>query len=176
MDPSKLLIGLDKLFDLSGIKKYPHPGDILLTRRVRNISEDRRCAIFCHAMGQVLGKKILFASCENSDYDYVGAYAHRGSTYKFPIQLKQLVPDRLNPTTSLKDEICKLKKYVNGQDLVVAIHINRKVNFRPHSLEVSRLNIKEIWLYGRHRDNSWILYGNLMREDANAYRFQLPVV
>src|SRR5690606_35509779 len=130
-------VGMDKMFDASGITKYAHASDILLDRRVRDVSEDRRCAIFSHGAGQALGTKILFASCENSDYDYVGAYEHKGAMLAFPIQLKQLVADRLNPSTSLQNEITKLKKYSGANDLVVAIHVNLKIHFKPQDLDVS---------------------------------------
>ena len=177
-NPTKMLVGLDELFDSSGIKKYKHPADILLNRRVRDISEDRRCAIFCHGAGQVLGKKILFASHEKSDYDYVGAYEHEGAILRFPIQLKQLVPDRLNPSTDLQAEIDKLKKYSGFSDLVVAIHINRKIHIKPLGLDISGLKIKEIWLFGQFAQNNqdWLLFGNLMTANPNAYTFQLPAV
>lgn len=176
MNPTKLLLGMDKMFDDSGIKKYDHASDILLDRRVRDIAEDRRCAIFCHGAGQALGTEILFASHESADYDYVGAYKHNGSILTFPIQLKQLVPDRLNPSTSLQRELAKLSKYTDAQDLVVAIHINRKVHIRPQDLDTSELKIKEVWLYGQLQSdaNTWLLFGNLMARNPDAYTFQLP--
>ena len=176
MNPTKLLLGMDKMFDDSGIKKYKHATDILLDRRVRDIAEDRRCAIFCHGAGQALGTEILFAPYESADYDYVGAYKHNGSVLTFPIQLKQLVPDRLNASTSLQREISKLSKYTDAQDLVVAIHVNRKVHIKPQELDTSGLKVKEIWLYGHLQDdtNTWLLLGNLMAAQANAYTFQLP--
>ena len=176
MNPTKLLLGMDKMFDESGIKKYRNASDILLARPVRDIAEDRRCAIFCHGAGQVLGTQILFAPLESADYDYVGAYRRNGAVHTFPIQLKQLVPDRLNSSTSLQREISKLSKYANAEDLVVAIHINRKVRIRPQELDTSGLNIKEIWLYGQLQSgaNTWLLFGNLMAAELNAYTFHLP--
>lgn len=176
VNPTKFLLGMDKMFDDLGIRKYKNPSDILLDRRVREIAEDRRCAIFCHGAGQALGTKILFASHESADYDYVGAYQHNGSIYRFPIQLKQLVPDRLNPPTSLQREIAKLRKYPDSQDLVVAIHINRKIHIKPQELDTSGLKVKEIWIYGQLQSHSdtWLLFGNLMADEPNAYTFQLP--
>lgn len=176
MDPTKLLVGLNELFDASGIRKYRNPSDILLDRRVREIAEDRRCAIFCHGASQVLGTKILFAPYESADYDYVGAYQHNGSVQMFPIQLKQVVPDRLNSSTCVQHEISKLKKYTDARDLVVAVHINRKVHIKPEDMDLSGLKIKELWLYGELQEDSstWLLLGNLMAASRNAYTFQLP--
>ena len=176
MNPTKLLLGMDKMLDDSGIKKYKHASDILLDRRIRDVAEDRRCAIFCHGAGQALGTEILFAAHESADYDYVGAYKHNGAVVTFPIQLKQLVPDRLNSATSLQREISKLSKYVDAHDLVVAIHINRKVHVKPQEMDTSGVKVKEIWLYGQLQSDptSWLLFGNLMAATPNAYTFQLP--
>ncbi len=176
MNPTELLLGMDRMFDDSGIKKYKNASDILLNRRIRDIAEDRRCAIFCHGAGQALGAEILFAAHESADYDYVGAYKKNGALFTFPIQLKQLVPDRLNPSTSLQSEIDKLSKYADAQDLVVAIHINRKVHFKPQDLNTSELKVKEIWLYGQLQNDAsrWLLFGNLMAEKPSEYTFQLP--
>ena len=175
-NPTKMLIGLDDLFDSVGIKKYKHPTDILLNRRIRHIAEDRRCAIFLHGAGQALDKKILFSSYESSDYDYVGAYEQNGSIHTFPIQLKQLVPDRLNPSTTLQAEINKLKKYSGSSDLVVAIHLNRKIHLKPQDLDIEGLRIKELWLFGQFGAGKidWLLFGNLMAANPNEYTFQLP--
>lgn len=176
INPTKLLLGIDEIFDASDLKKYERASDILLDRRIRDIAEDRRCAIFCHGAGQALSTEILFSSYEHADYDYVGAFKHKGGIRTFPIQLKQLVPDRLNSATSLQREISKLGKYADASDLVVAVHINRKMHMKPQELDVSELKIKELWLFGRLHDqaNSWLLFGNLMSTNPHAYKFQLP--
>lgn len=177
-NPTKVLIGLGRLFDAPGIKKYKHAADILLKPRpLRHISEDRRCAIFLHGAGQALGRKILFASYEKSDYDYIGAYEQNGIVCRFPIQLKQFVPDRLNSSTNLQIEIDKLKKYGTSSQLVVAIHINRKMNLRPQDLNVSGLKVKEIWLFGQNDRcrRTWLLFGNLKSANLRAYKFNVPV-
>lgn len=176
INPTKLLLGMHAMFDASGLKKYKRASDILLDRRAREISEDRRCAIFCYGVGQVSGTEILFSPYEHADYDYVGAFKHNGRTYTFPIQLKQLVPDRLNMATRLQREISKLGKYADAKDLVVAFHINRKIHVKPQELDVSNIKVKELWLYGCLRDqgSSWLLFGNLMSASPHAYKFQLP--
>ena len=100
-NPTKVLTGLDELFTRVGIRKYRNPGDILLKqRRLRPMSELRRCALFLHGASQALGRQILFAEHESSDYDYVATYEVNGRRHWFPVQLKQLVPSRLNPTTT----------------------------------------------------------------------------
>jgi hypothetical protein len=176
INPTRLLLGLDELFDATGIKKYKNPAGLLLHRDVREIAEDRRCAIFCHGAGQALNAKILFAPFESSDYDYVGAYSIGSSFHMFPIQLKQVAPSRLNARGSVRAEIAKLKKYVDSQDLVVAMHINQKVHLTPADTDVSGLRIKELWLFGQMSEDArqWLLLGNLMGSSPVAYQFQLP--
>lgn len=176
MNPTKLLVGMSEMFDSSGLLRHPNPADLLMNRRVRAIAEDRRCAIFCHGAGQVFNTKILFAPCESSDYDYVGAYQHEGKVIEFPIQMKQLVPDRINTKTCLQTEVDKLKKYSGARDLVVAIHVNRRIHLHERDIDVSGLNIKEIWLFGKMNNGTddWLLLGNLMADSLAEYRFQLP--
>lgn len=176
MNPTLLLLGLDELFDAVGIRKYKNPADLLRHRDTREIEEDRRCAIFCHGAGQVLNAKILFAPFENSDYDYVGAYSIGGAVHMFPIQLKQVAPNRLNPRGTVRAEIAKLKKYVDSRDLVVAMHVNQKVHLMPADTDVSGLSIKELWLFGQMSEDvgQWLLLGNLMGTSPIAYQFQLP--
>jgi len=176
MNPEELLLRTDKILDDSGIKKYKNFSDILLNRRTRNMLEDRRCATFCHGLGQILDKKILFANYESADHDYIGAYKNNGELHTFPIQLKQLVPDRLNPSTSLQNEISKLKKYTDAQDLVVAIHVNRGVHIKPNELDFSEVTAKEVWIFGQLKNDvkTWLLFGNLMTCKPNSYTFQLP--
>ena len=119
---------------------------------------------------------MLFSDYESSDYDYVGIYENNGAMQAFPIQLKQLVPDRLNPSTTLQAEIDKLKKYSGSSDLVVAIHVNREIHLKPQDIDIQGLKIKEIWLFGQLDLDSldWVLIGNLMTTNPIAYIFQLP--
>jgi hypothetical protein len=173
-NPAKVLRGLDRLFDSVGLRRFRHPGDLLLSRQVRQIAEDRRCALFLFGAGQVLRRRILFAPCECRDYDYVGAYEINGRVYRFPIQLKQLVPNRLNASTDLQREVAKLKKYGTSPDLVVAIHINRQIHLQPQLLDLSGVKVKELWLFGQFgaRKRTWLLIGNLMSA-PRAYFFDL---
>jgi hypothetical protein len=42
---------------------------------------------------------------------------------------------------SVQTEIDKLKKYVAGKDLAVAIHLTRRAHFDPAKLVIPKLNI-----------------------------------
>ncbi|MGR4874453.1 hypothetical protein [Pseudoxanthomonas sp. LARHCG66] len=177
LNPTQLLLGLDSLFADAGLHKYRNPADLLQHRDVREIAEDRRCAIFCHGASQALGTKILFAPFESSDYDYVGAFSYGGRVHQFPIQLKQVAPSRLNPRSTISKEIAKLRKYVDSHDLIVAMHINQSVHLKPSDIDVSGLHIKELWLFSKLSSDpkQWLLLGNLMGANPIAYSFQLPM-
>lgn len=41
INPTKLLLGMDEIFDASGLKKYKHASDILLNRHIRNIAREK---------------------------------------------------------------------------------------------------------------------------------------
>lgn len=155
---------MDSLFDTVGLRRFRHAGDLLLNRRVRQIAEDRRCALFLFGASQVLARRILFAPFESRDYDYVAAYESNGIIRRFPIQLKQLVPNRLNASTNLQSEIAKLRKYGTSPSLIVAMHINRQMHFRPQDLDVSGVKVKELWLFGQcsRSKQTWLLFGNVM--------------
>lgn len=172
-----MLKGLDGLFDSVGLRKYKHPSDLLRSRRVRQIAEDRRCALFLFGAGQALRRRVLFAPFESRDYDYVGAYEWNGTICRFPIQLKQLVPNRLNAFTDLQREVAKLKKYGTSPDLIVAMHINRQMHLQPQYLDLSGVKVKELWLFGQFgsRKQTWLLFGNLM-SNARPYCFDLGAV
>jgi hypothetical protein len=163
--PTKVLVGSEGLFNAVCIRKYKHPADLLLARPVRHIAENRRCAIFLHGASQALNKKILFAPYEKRDYDYVAAYEHNGSICRFPIQLKQLVPSRLNAKTDLQAELNKLAKYGRAPALVVAIHVNRRKFLMPQNLDVSKAHVKD----------TWILIGNL-KTRWHRYEFRVPAL
>ena len=175
MNPTELLLGMDEMLDASGIKKYKNASDILLNRRTRDLAEDRRCAIFCHGAGQALGTDILFAPYDEPEFDYVGAYKYGNNVMTFPIEMKQLAPDRFKPLTCLQTQISKLRKYADTR-LVVAIHINRMIHIKPQELDVTGVRVKEIWLYGQLQNDAanWLLCGNLMSGNPKAYTFQLP--
>lgn len=50
------------------------------------------------------------------------------------VQIKEVVLAKLNPTTSVQATVDALAKYVDSEDLVAAIHLNRHTSFDPTRL------------------------------------------
>ncbi len=59
-----------------------------------------------------------------------------------------------------------LSKYVDPQDLTVAIHLNRQVQFDPKSLAILKLSIAALWVFGSisHDQSKWGLWGDFLEE------------
>lgn len=81
-----------------------------------------------------------------------------------PVQLKELVSSSLNPSTTLQDEIGKLQKYGASPNLVVAIHINRRVTINFQTLKIPPLGIGQLWIFGNASANGekMFLCGDLL--------------
>ncbi len=176
INPEKFLRGIQApQSELDGQSIYGVSSQ-LRDRRVRSIEEDRRCAAFCYGFGAVTGKRVLFSDFESSDYDYVLSAEHEGHAHFIPLQMKQLVPEWRSATTSLQLEIDKLAKYRTSSDLVVAIHVNRRVNIQIEKLDLSSLNINELWLFGvlDQKYQEWLLLGDIKKPTYGAYRYKLP--
>jgi len=177
MNPGRFLLGIEvPVQELGGISIYD-AAKRFNNRQARPIEEDRRCAILCHGISVASGRKVLFSSFEASDYDYVLAAEHEGHAHYIPLQMKQLVPESKNPTTSLQAEIDKLKKYATSSDLVVAIHINRRVSVDLDKIDVSNLTIHELWLFGPIASPSgpWCIIGDIKKSNWHAHEFALPL-
>ena len=85
------------------------------------------------------------------------------------------MPDNVNPTAELQLEINKLKKYVDSNDLCVAIHLNRAGRLELNKLEIPELNIKELWFFGATSldQKHWLLAGDMLNE-PRSYDFEYP--
>jgi hypothetical protein len=175
-DPLPYLTQMQGMLNKSGVFKFSNWKEILRNRKLRNIWEDRRCAIFCYGLSKTTDSKIFFSNFESSDYDYVLAIEHSNNKWFVPLQMKQLVSTEVNSSTNIQQEINKLKKYTTSQDLVVAIHINRVVEFGIEDLDLSGLNIRELWFFGHFPSDKykWRIIGNALSPDPKELLFSLP--
>ena len=91
------------------------------------------------------------------------------------VQLKEVVPSALNPTTSLKAILDSLGKYVDSENLTVAIHLNQHRRFDPQDVIVPLLPIAGMWIFGSISEDQseWGLWGNFM-EQREGTRFTYP--
>jgi hypothetical protein len=97
----------------------------LRTKMLQPHLQGRQGALFCYGMQSFVGSKVYFARHEGEDYDIVTMYERNREIHHTPVQLKELVPEALNPKATLQAEIEKLKKYPKGP--VVAVHLNRRM-------------------------------------------------
>lgn len=173
-DPVEDLVNLIAFEILTAGRIKEYKVRTLRTHRLNWLRQNRQAALFCYGFGAVLQRPIEYAPVEESDYDCVFRW-HDGNTTVFaPVQLKEVVPDRVNPRASLDGEIKKLSKYADSDDLIVAIHINRAGGPRLE-VTVPRLNLAALWVFGaNNRDLSrWFYYGDLLREPS-LHKFSYP--
>jgi len=136
----------------------------LRTPTLKQHREGWEAAIFCYGMGKMLGVQIYVTSYEKSDYDAVAVRGKGDTQYFTPIQIKEVVPESLNPGTDINKEIAKLSRYPVSHDAVVAIHVARSGRLGLSSIEVPRLNIGSLWLFGASTPDQsrWFIAGDLL--------------
>ncbi len=134
---------------------------------LRHISEAGDAAIFTFLMGKlVLKRDILFAPVEHEDFDFGVAYEHEETRHYVPVQLKELVPENLNPKQTLEDLLNKLSKYASSAYTKVAIKLNRETTIDFSKIVVPDVPFSEIWLFGASSPDfsKWFLFGNLLND------------
>jgi len=148
----------------------------LRSGRDRLARERHQAALLAHGIAQaVLKRKVRFALSEDADYDCVFRW-HEGPSPTFmPVQLKEVVPDTLNPDASLDEIVQKLTRYAASSSLVVGIHLNRLGIDQLDQLDVPDLNLRELWVFGAtgRAPNEWAIYGNVL-DRPKLYVFEYP--
>lgn len=176
-DPDPVLRSLAVVAANPMLQQLPYEVSSLRTRELRPFQERRLGALFFFLMGQVEQTKVTFAHTEKADYDFVGHYERDDYHHFVPVQMKELVPDFLNPTASLQGLIDGLKKkYVDSADLTVAISINRVTKFAPGELNLDGLNLMGLWLFGSTApdQSEWLIVGNLLSQNATSATYRYP--
>jgi len=127
-------------------------------------------------MAQVAGVPVSFAQAEASDYDIIARYVRSDIAYYVPIQLKELVPEYVNPKADLQAELDKIAKYADSKELVVAFHLNvgQRVEFAGLTFPVGI--VSELWFYGASTSDQsqWALIGDMLRDNRYVYEFHYP--
>ncbi len=147
------------------------------TRRLRTASlkeqrEARDAAIFAHGLATVLGTKVLFAPEEAADFDFVVMWTEGGNDRFCAVQLKELVPDDLNPAQTLDELLAGLAKYPPTKT-ILAVLINKSIPARE--IPLARVPFRELWLFwqGSPDGSRWGLEGDLL-SDSRRYEFRHP--
>lgn len=177
IEPKRLLIGLRKIAQTLPLSDLGYHAASLRTHGLRPYGEGRQAALFCYGMSQAMSRRVDFAMVEVQDYDAVARYTDdQGELVFTPIQLKEWVPDFLNPSASLQNELDKLDKYVDSEDLAVAIFMNRTTTIHLSELILPRGRIGELWLYGCADSNQsrWMFIGDLLSDKPRYFEFSYP--
>ena len=148
LDPEKLLSGLQAIELEFPLSELPYEVSSLRKRNLRKFGEARQCALFCFLMSKVKGFKVEFAHTEKCDYDCIARYMESGTYNYVPIQMKEYVPENVNLKSDLESILASLTKYKNSSNLVVAIYLNRNFKLDLSELELPKLNLAEIWIFG----------------------------
>ncbi len=175
-DPEKILLDLRKIALTQPLNELPYEVSSLRTRELRRYGEGRQCALFCYFIGKALGINVKFAEFEKSDYDCVAYFEKDGVNNFLPIQMKELVPKKVNSSASLQVLINSLVKYTDSKDLVVAVHLNQCGAIRVSELSFPALNIGALWFFGANGSDQsiWTIIGNVLKPNARFYKFRYP--
>ena len=129
------------------------------TNALRPYREWRDAAVFAFGMGIAKGVPIWYATEESSDYDFVTMWQQETTRHFCPVQLKELVPEALNPNLSLQRLLDGLGKYAPSPDTVVAVKINRLSGFALESAPA--VPFSQLWFFWACAPESarWCLRG-----------------
>jgi hypothetical protein len=176
LDSEAILRGLRKIQESNPLHELPYDVASLRRRDLRTYAEGRQAALFCYGMSQIDGTRVSFAQAEASDYDVVARYVRDDVAHFVPVQLKELVPDRVNPRADLQLELDKIAKYVDSAELVVAFHLNttKRIEFSELRMPIGRVG--ELWFFGATTEDqvNWVLLGNMLRDERYAFSFRHP--
>jgi hypothetical protein len=167
-DPRPFLVKLREFELMVARTETPKKIRTLRTNALKGMRELREAAMFSFLMGQRIGQTVYCAPLESQDYDFVALWDDGGVPTYAPVQLKELVPDDLNPAVTLAHLINALKKYVDSRELTVAIHLNRQDTFDFRNVQLPELNVGSLWFFGAvSPDQSiWGLWGDFMKNPS----------
>ena len=119
-------------------------------------------------MGQRIGQTVYFAKGESQDYDFVASWVVGREQHLAPVQLKEVVPLDLNPAATLQKTVSALAKYVDSEQLTVAVHLNQQARFEPSQLFIPPLHIAALWVFAAISpdQSAWGLWGNFLEQPA----------
>lgn len=127
-------------------------------------------------MSKRIARAVAFAQYEAHDYDVV-ARIEDGDQFSFvPVQLKEWVPEHVNPSANLQAELDKLAKYADARDLCVAFYLNRAAKLDFNQLHFPVGKIAELWFYwcSNPEQGEWTLAGNLVGPEPGFTTFSYP--
>jgi hypothetical protein len=177
VDPKQVLVKLRQI-ELNLPTDLDEKVRRLRTNHLKPLREARIAAQFAYGMSdQILRVPVLVSTSEVRDFDFAIRWQIGGNHHFFPVQLKELPPDDLNPSITLDDVYDNLGRYSGSNDLSVVIHVNRKMqfNYQPWTREQQPL-IRELWYLGCESADQakWFLYGSALERNPRKYDFSYP--
>jgi len=175
-DPRPFLIRLRAIESKVAKSNLPRRVKNLRTNSLKGSREFREAALFCCGMAQRIGQTVYLAPSEAQDYDFVASWIVDNTQHLAPVQLKEVVPQDLNQSASVQEIVDALSKYVDSEDLTVAIHLNQRSHFDPSKLVIPSLKIAALWIFGAMSEDQmqWALWGNFL-ETPEGSRFEYPI-
>ena len=164
-DPRHVLVELRKIEE-SLRADLPAAVRHLRTNELKSIRELREACLFCYGWSQVEGRQLHVAHAEAHDYDAVATWVVDGTPHFAPLQIKEVVPRKLNPAASVQKVVNGLRKYADSADLTVAIHLNQVTAFSLGELVISPLKIAALWVFAAVNADAtkWMIWGNFLEE------------
>ncbi len=174
-DSRAVLVKIRHLETVVAKSDLPEKVKQLRTNQLRPLLEIRQAALFCYGMSKKLGQPVSLVHAESQDFDCVASWIVDDKKILAPLQLKEVVPRKLNRTASIQEVINKLKRLVDSEELTVAIHLNQGNLFEPKKLKIPPLRIAALWIFAAVSpdQSTWALWGNFL-ETPECITFQYP--
>ena len=175
-EPKPFLIKLRQLERSGILVDTPPKIRDLRTNKLKEWREARAAALFCYGMGERIGQTVYFAKGESQDYDFVATWIVGNEQHLAPVQLKEVVPTKLNPKASLESTIGTLSKYADSENLTVAIHLNQDIRIAREDLRIPPLKLAALWIIATLNPNQskWGLWGNFLEPEPALSQFNYP--
>jgi len=175
--PRAWLRTLREIEPLVARSRLPYKVRSLRTHSLRRWNETRQAALFAYGMSQrVPDFQFDFAYAEHADYDAVIRWRRGNEQFFTPLQLKEYVPEDLNPRVTLQEIFEGLTRYSDSGDLVVAIFLNRRFRLVPGPVPCAPLKLGGVYLVGAATPDQshWHLIGDLLDESGYLSTFLHP--
>jgi hypothetical protein len=146
-------------------------------RALKRDREIRQACLFCCGMSARIGQPVWVYPIEELDFDFVAAWEVGKNRHFAPTQLKEVVPENLNPKASLQSVIDHLVDYRASQQLTVAIYLNRgAAHFELKDIVLPVLELAALWVFAATSEDQshWYLFGNMLEEPTYTF-FDYPV-
>ncbi len=177
-NPEILLTRLFPLKVISQSRNQPKRIRHWNAQPLKKYKEQEQAALFCYCVNELgrVGEPFEVAMAPRRDADYDCVIRQKGTEGHFefrPVQLKEWVPQEVNPTATLQGLLEELRtRYPVSKRLLVAVFINRDVVFDLSQVRIQPLTVEQVWLYRLKQENQIAV--NAFRSDGERIDRALP--